>query len=418
MTSESVVLRPLDNGMAVALEPLHHLRSAAAGIWVKTGSANELPHESGLAHFLEHLFFKGTKTRNVHELMEAVEAKGGHLNAFTSREYTCLYVKMLDTHIHTGIEILSDLVKNSLFCDLDKERNVILEEIASIEDTPDDYVFDLLAQYHWPAHPLGRSVSGDQASVLKLTGDHVRTFYEAWYQPENMLFCVAGNIDADVVFAQIEEEFAGLPKADIPALYTPPTFHAGIEMVHRDIGQSHICMAFPGPDIHDPTRFTSDLMSNVLGGGSTSRLFEKIREEEGLAYAIYCFNSFHRNAGVVGISAAVAPSNLRKTLDLTFQELRRFRDDGLTEHELSVSREQIKCGILMSLESTSARMSRMAKSLMLHGRIVPVDETIANIDAVTTDDVQRLAQTTFSKENCALLVLGPEGHTPFDTIPL
>ena len=418
MTSETVLLRPLDNGMAVALEPLGHLRSATAGVWIKTGSAHELPHESGLAHFLEHLFFKGTKTRNVHELMEAVEAKGGHLNAFTSREYTCLYVKMLDKDIHTGIEILADLVQNSLFCDLEKERNVILEEIASIEDTPDDHVFDLLAEYHWPEHPLGRSVSGDQDSVAKLTRDHVQSFYEAWYRPKNMLFCIAGNIDTDAVFAQVQTEFGSLVTEEIPAPYAPPSFRGGIEMVHRDIGQAHICMAFPGPAIQDTKRFTSDLMSNVLGGGSTSRLFERIREEEGLAYAIYCFNSFHRNAGIMGISAAVAPSNLRKTLDLTFQELRRLRDDGLKEHELNVSREQIKGGMLMSLESTSARMTRMAKSLMHFGRIIPIDETIEKIDAVTTDGVQQLAQSTFTKENCALLVLGPKGHEPFDTIPL
>jgi predicted Zn-dependent peptidase len=251
-----------------------------------------------------------------------------------------------------------------------------------------------------------------------LTREHVQHFFESWYTPQNMLFCVAGNIDADAVFAQVEEEFAGLSVKAVPAPYEPPSFRGGIEMIHRDIGQSHICMAFPGPSILEESRFTGDLLSNVLGGGSTSRLFEKIREEEGLAYAIFCFNSFHQNAGVMGVSAAVAPSNLTKTLELTFEELRRLRDEGLDEHELSVSREQMKGGMLISLESTSARMTRMAKTLMHYGRIVPIDETIARIDAVTTDDVQRIAQETFSEENCALVVLGPKGDIPFDKVPL
>ncbi len=415
---DDIAIHRLANGITVTLEQLPYLHSAAAGFWVKAGSANEQDREAGVAHFLEHLFFKGTETRTVHEIMEAVEGRGGHLNAFTTREHTCLYVKMLDKHLATGIEILADLARNSLFADLEKERNVVLEEIASIEDTPDEYVHDLLTAQHWPQHPLGRAIAGGQKSVSGLELEHVRGFYETWYQPEDLYFSVAGNFDEDAVLDQIRNLFEDWPGTTTPDRCGAPEFSGGVQVVERDIAQAHVCLAFPGPPLEDKRRYICDMTSCVLGGGSTSRLFERIREEEGLAYAIYTFHSFHTVAGMLGICAAITPPNLGRTLELTFEELRRMREEPVSEKEMDSNREQIKGNVLMALENTFTRMSRMAKCMMYYGRIVPVSEIIENVDAVTPEEIQAHAQQTFTEPNCAVTVLGPPGACKVEKVAL
>lgn len=401
------VARKLANGVTVTMERLSHLRSAAAGVWVKTGSANETDMQSGISHFLEHLFFKGTARRSARELVEAIESKGGQLNAFTSRDYTCVYVKTLDTHIGTGIEILADIIKNSQLCDLEKERNVVLEEIASIEDVPEDHIHERLARRLWPNHPLGRSVSGTIDSVKTLKLEDIRAYYTTWYRPQNMYFSIAGNFDEEVVLNQVCVEFGDLAPGAAMERNGAPSFGNGVEVVGRDIAQAHICMGFPGPIANDPRRYVYDVLSNALGGGSTSRLFERIREDEGLAYAIYSFHAAHLTSGMLGVYAAVAPQNLEKTLDLIFHELQNFRDKSMSDAELEMNREQLKGNMLMALENTFVRMSRMAKSMMYFGRVIPVEEVIKSVDAVSTEDVQRLAHDTFVRERCALVALGP-----------
>lgn len=404
---EFATVHRFENGLTVATEYLPYLHSFSAGIWVRTGSAHETEQQGGLAHFLEHLFFKGTKTRNVHQVMEAIEGRGGQLNAFTSREYTCLYVKMLSSHANIGIEILADIFKNSLFTDWEKERNVILEEISSVEDSPDDYVHDLLSEFHWPNHALGRPVAGTQKSVSALTRDDVVAFFKQWYQPENVVISIAGNFDVDAVLAQLRDEFEGLPNTPAPAPVDAPVFNQGINRIERDISQIHFCMAFPGLTYNSPERHTCDMLSSVLGGGATSRLFERIREEEGLAYAIYTFTGFHRATGVLGLYEATAPGHFEQSLSLICEELRRVREELIPEQELDSHREQIKGNMLMALESTSTRMARMAKSLMCYGRIVPVEEVLGKFEAITQADIQAYAQKTFTKDQCALVVLGP-----------
>jgi predicted Zn-dependent peptidase len=410
-TQEAAQVRQLGNGMRILMEPLPYLRTVTAGVWAVVGSANEQPRQAGVSHFLEHLFFKGTLTRSAHDLMAAIERRGGHLNAFTSRDYTCLYLKALDAHVGSAIEILADIVKNSQFFDLEKERNVILEEIASIDDVPEEYIHDAYASRHWPGHPLGHPVAGWLDTVSGLSLDDVRGYYGQWYKPENLLVSVVGNFDPDEVFAQLAEHFEDLPAAPTPERYGPPKAAPGFEYLERDIAQDHLCFGFPGARASDPRRYVYELLSSVLGGGSTSRLFEKVREDAGLAYAIYTFTSSYFTSGTLGVYAAVAPENLVRALELCVGELRDLRDNPLDEEELALSREQIKVGVLMALESTSNRMSRLAKSMIYHGRIVPVDEIIAAVDAVTAEDVQSLAQELFRTELCTTVVLGPpEGH--------
>jgi predicted Zn-dependent peptidase len=407
ITEANISVRTLPNGLTVTLERLPHLHSISAGVWIKTGSATERDHETGIAHFLEHLLFKGTPTRTAHQLMQEVEGHGGQFNAFTSREYTCVYVKMLAEHVHIGLDVLADIIKNSTFNDLEKERNVILEEIASIEDTPDELAHDLIGLQHWPNHPLGRPVSGTVASVSALTLDDVRAFHQAWYRPENMVISVAGKIDEATVAAQIETIFGDMPAGAAPERFGPPTFQAGMQHVPRKIAQSHLCFGFPSVPVSAEERYTAELLSNTLGGGSTSRLFERIREDEGLAYSIFSYQAAYLSAGVFGVYAGVAPKNLQRTLELICQELVRMREEPVPVEELDSNREQLKGGLLMALESTFTRMARMAKSMLYYGRIVPIDELITAIEGVTPADVQDFAQRMFTSDQCALLVFGP-----------
>lgn len=417
-SQEAVKVHVLKNGLTVTLERLPYLHTFSAGVWVKAGSAVEQEEEAGLAHFLEHLVFKGTATRSAHDLMQAIEGRGGQFNAFTSREYTCIYVKMLAKHVHTGIDVLADVIRNSTYHDLEKERNVILEEIASVEDTPDEHAHDLLAERHWPNHAMGRPVYGSIETVENLDIERVRAFHGTWYRPGNMVVSVAGLFDEQAVLEQIMAAFGDMEDAPLPERFPAPSFRSGVCMVERDITQAHLCIGFPGVRVSDGERYACELMNNTLGGGSTSRLFERIREDEGLAYSIYSYQSAYLTTGMFGIYAAVAPQNLRKTIDLVCEEMRRMRDEAAPDDELESNREQIKGSILMALESTFTRMSRMAKSILYYGRVIPVDEVIDGIDVASAADVQALAQRTFAADRCALLVLGPDEAKPGEIVPL
>lgn len=397
----------LSNGLKVVFEHLPYVHSVSVGVWIKTGSANETPEIAGISHFLEHMFFKGTKSRTTREIMESIESKGGHLNAFTSREYTCLYVKALDQHVDTAIEILSDIVNHSTYGDLDKERNVILEEIASGIDVPDDYVHDLLSGKFWPDHPMGRPIAGYHDTVSSTDLEHIRTYKDAWYCPENMLVAVVGNFDSDLLIKQIESGFESIPQAPSPERYGSPILGSGVLIEPRDIAQNHLTLGFPGTSITQENRYAYDMLSSTLGGGSTSRLFESIREEAGLAYSIYSYNSAHEHTGMLGMYAAIAPENLQKTLDLISKEIKGLQDTSISDKELESNREQLKGGLLLALENTFNRMARMARSLMFFGEIKTVDEILEGINSVGASDIQTLAQQTFTMDNHVVAVLGP-----------
>ena len=416
--SDNAVVVMLDNGMTVTYEHLPYAHSATAGLWIKTGSANEPKHITGISHFLEHLFFKGTPTRTARQILEPIESRGGQLNAFTSREYTCVYTKMLDRHIATGIDVLADVIKNSTFAEMEKERNVILEEIASLDDVPEDFIHELLALRMWPDHPLGRSVSGYAETVSAIGLDMIRSYYGDWYHPANMYFSIAGNFDVDAVLAQVSNVFGQLKAKPALPRPGPPSFASGIEIGDKDIGQHHFCFGFPGSNVSDRRRYVFDILWCALGGGSTSRLFQKIREDEGLAYSIYTFNSSYFTTGMFGVYAAVAPENFAKTVDLSFEEIRKFRDEGITADELELNREHLKGSMLMSLEGTFNRMQRMAKSMMYYGRMVSIDEVLTSLDAVTADDIGAVSRDIFQPDKCSVVAVGPAEHAPFSEIAL
>jgi predicted Zn-dependent peptidase len=401
------VVHTLDNGLRVVCEYLPYVHSASIGVWIKTGSANEERRFAGISHFLEHLLFKGTETRTARELMEAVEGRGGQLNAFTTREYTSLYAKTLHQHAGTAFDILADIVNHSTFCDLEKERNVILEEIASNKDVPEDYVHDVLTEFVWPNHPLGRPIAGYEDTVSNTGLDEVVAYRDRWYTPENMIVAIVGKFDEAEFMKRVTAAF-GAHKARGAAHSIKSVSHGtGQRIERRDIAQVHLLWSFPSVPINDPDRFAYDLLSNALGGGSTSRLFDRIREREGLAYSVYSFNSLYAPGGMLGFYAAVAPENLQHTLDISAEELRKLCDEPLSESELVSNREQIKGGLLLSLENTFSRMSRNVRSLIYRDRIVPLSEVLERIDNVTANDLQTVARRAFQADRGALAVLGP-----------
>lgn len=415
---EDANVHVLPNGVTLTMEQLPYLRSFSAGVWIRAGSGNEAAEENGISHFLEHLLFKGTLSRSARELMDVIESKGGQLNAFTSRDYTCVYVRALDTQVASAFEILADIIRHSTFNDLEKERNVVLEEIASGEDVPEDYVHDLFALALWPDHALGRPVAGTLDSVSKMTIDDVRRYYTQWYCPRDIYVSIAGSFNADEVLEQVTREFGSMPDLTSPVRPSSPNTRASVDWHDRDIGQNHLCFGFPGANITDESRYRFDMLSNILGGGSTSRLFERIREDEGLAYAIYTFHSTYTAAGMLGVYAAVAPENLQKSVDLASEELRRLQDTPVGIEEMESNREQLKGGMLMALESTFTRMGRLARTMMHFGRIVGIDEVVQRIDAVTADDIQNLAQSVLTLDLATTVVLGPKQAVGFDGLKL
>ena len=412
-------IHTLPNGLTVLFDRVPHVRSASVGLWIKTGSAHETDDQQGITHLLEHLFFKGTKSRSARQLVAEIEGKGGHLNAFTARDSTCLYARVLDIHVETAVEILADIIKNSQFRDFDRERNVVLEEIASAEDVPEDYAHDLFVLRLWPHHPLGRPITGSSDSVARLTPDDVRTYYSSRCVPENMLLAVAGNFDEEAVLERIRREFEGPRRAPAPDGLVSPHFGNGITTAQRDIGQCHLCFGFPGTRAGDGRHYATEMLASVLGGGSTSRLFDRIREQEGLAYSIYAFRSSYHLAGLVGVYAAVAPESLAPALELACEELNKLCESGVPEDEVGLNREQLRGSVLMALESTFNRMARMAKSMIYHGRILSIEEVLGVIEAVTAKDLQQLAQNAFTADRCAMAILGPRnGYESIEVVPL
>ncbi len=401
-------IHTMPNGLRVVAEHLPYVHSVSVGIWIKTGSANESAEVAGISHFLEHMLFKGTPTRTSRDLMEVIECRGGHMNAFTSKEYTCLYVKTLSQHLESGLDVLSDIIKNCIYSDLEKERNVILEEIASGIDVPDEHIHDMMAQQVWPTHPLGRPVAGSHETVSNTHLEHIKAYKEHWYCPENMLVSLVGQFDDQIIMAQLEGFFGDIAESSIDHVWEAPQAQGGTVWEERDIAQNHLALSFPGTSVYGENRYHYDMLSSVFGGGSTSRLFDSIREEAGFAYSIYSYNSIYHQTGALGVYAAVAPENLRQALDLTRDEIKKLQDELVGDDELNSNREQLKGGLLLALEGTFNRMSRMARSMMFHNRIVTTNEILDKVDEVTAEDIQALAQQTFVEDTSAMAVLGPK----------
>jgi predicted Zn-dependent peptidase len=399
----------LGDGLVVLTEEMPGVRSVSAGVWVRAGSVYESAAEMGVSHLLEHMVFKGTRRRSARELALVLERLGGSLDAYTTREYTSFQTRTLDEHLDVALDVLADLVLHPLLReeDLELEREVVLEEISTVEDTPDDLVFDLHAQALWGEHPYGYSILGTRATVGALTAADLRRLHERAYRRPNLLVAAAGNIRHDAVVARVAELFdeaAGGARAARPPV---PAEGGGREVrVERATSQTHVVFGARTFPHGDPRRYALVLLSNAFGGGMSSRLFQRVREELGLAYAVYSFQSFYTDAGQAGVYVGTRPEWADRAVEVIRAELARVAREGLTAEELDDAKGQVKGQLVLSLESSGARLHRLAGFALYDEPFMTLDELMARVDAVTLDDVAAVAEY-LDPERQVVLRLGP-----------
>jgi predicted Zn-dependent peptidase len=398
----------LANGVRVLSERLPDLTSVTVGIWVENGSRYEREEQAGISHFLEHLFFKGTERRTAAQIAEAIDAVGGVLNAFTGKEYTCYYAKVLREHVPLALDLLADLFNHSRFAsdEIERERTVIIQEISEVEDRPDDYVHELFSLAFWPGHPLSRPIAGSAATVSRFQRDDFLRFLDARYRPDRILIAAAGDLHHAELAGVAERNFGGLSGTAPSPDGTPPEPRAGISIHEKDLEQVHLCLGTPGIPQADPDRYAAHLLNLALGGGMSSRLFQEIRERRGKAYTVYSFLSSYLDAGYAGFYVGTSAEWAREVIDVIRAELDRVTRDGLTPAELDRVKNQMKGNMLLGLETSDSRMSRLAKNAIYFGRDVPLEEVAAGIDGVTNADVIRVCHRLFRPGSLAITVLG------------
>ncbi|GED70185.1 peptidase M16 [Brevibacillus reuszeri] len=396
-----------ENGLRIVTERIPSVRSVALGIWVGTGSKYENNVNNGISHFLEHMFFKGTKTRTAKEIAESFDEIGGNVNAFTSKEYTCYYARVLDQHAPIALEVLSDMYFNSVFDpeELEKEKNVVIEEISMYEDTPDDLVHDLIAQASYGKHPLGYSILGTEDVLRSLKRDDLLGYIDQRYLPSNTVITVAGNFEESLI-EDIKQRFSSFNRKSSEAVVSTPDFTANVISQHKATEQAHLCISLPGFQVGHPDVYSLILLNNVLGGSMSSRLFQEIREERGLAYSVYSYHSSYKEAGTFTIYTGTASEHVGQVFDIVSHVLRDVADHGITDKELNKGKEQLKGSLMLSLESTNSRMSRLGKNELLVERHLTLDEMIAKIDKVTHESVHAVAKQLF-RSKLAMAMVSP-----------
>ncbi|MBA4602095.1 M16 family metallopeptidase [Thermoactinomyces mirandus] len=407
-----IVKYTLNNGVRIVAEKIPHVRSVALGIWVGTGSENETPANNGISHFIEHMMFKGTKNRTAREVAEAFDAIGGHVNAFTSKEITCYYFKVLDEHFATALDVLADMFFESIFAEneIEKEKKVVLEEIYMVEDTPDDLVHDLLSEVSIGDHALGYPVLGNAETVQSFKREDLFQYKNQFYVPSNVVIAVAGNLP-DGYLELIDEAFSHHQGKTPPVNKEVPVFTPRLKVRKKDTEQTHICLGLPGLPVGHDDLYTLVLLNNVLGGNMSSRLFQEIREERGLAYSVYSYHSSHRDTGLFAVYAGTKHGQEDEVFSCIYQVFDDILNGGLSENELQKAKEQLKGSIMLGLESTNNRMSRLGRDELLLNRNFTLDEIIEQIESITLEDVNRLAQKTFSSP-MSLALISPDGKIP------
>jgi len=402
-------------------EAMPGVRSASIGVWVGVGSRDESPTLSGASHFLEHLLFKGTPTRSALDISVALDTVGGEFNAFTAKEYTCFHARVLDQDLALAVDVLGDMITSSTItaADVEAEREVILDEIAMHDDDPDDVVTNLFAEKAWGASPLGRPIAGTVESIKALTRAQITRYYKSRYAPENMVIAVAGNVDHMSVVRQVRTSFARANfLADTSARPLPVRRGerarrnaTGQIIVNRPFEQVNLVLGVPGLVRTDDRRYALGVLNATLGGGTSSRLFQEVREHRGLAYSVYSYAAHYADAGAFAVSVGCLPSKVAEVLTVVRAELGRLARDGITADELERGKGQLRGGLVLSLEDSGSRMSRIAKAELIYDELPSIDEVIGRVDDVTLDDVQTLARNLFRQQE-TLAVVGP-----FDTLP-
>ena len=407
----------LPGGLRVVTEQMAGARSASIGVWVGVGSRDESATLHGCSHFLEHLLFKGTTERSALDISVALDAVGGEFNAFTAKEYTCFHARVLDTDLPLAIDVLGDMVTNSVITaeDVEAERDVILDEIAMHDDDPDDVVHNLFAEQAWGSDsPLGRPIAGTEESIKALTRTQVRRFYKRHYRAATMVVAVAGNVEHTDVVRRVRAAFGRndfLARDEQPVLPRHPRrtlpVHPGTVRATRPLEQVNLVLGMKGLTRSDERRFALGVLNTAFGGGTSSRLFQEVRERRGLAYSVFSFATHHADSGLVGVSVGCLPNRLDDVLETVRIEISRLAAHGITEEELHRGQGQLRGGLVLGLEDSLARMSRIGKAELVHDELLSLDEVLARIDAVTVEDCERVAAEVFGNPEI-LAIVGPE----------
>jgi predicted Zn-dependent peptidase len=404
----SIDVTRLDSGITVVTERMPDVRSVTTGFWVGTGSRDEQGAVAGASHFLEHLLFKGTEERSARDIAEAVDAVGGDMNAFTTKEYTAFYVRTLAGNVDLSLDILSDIMWSPAFRsdEVEAERQVILEEILMHADEPADLVHEVFTEALYPGHPLGREVLGDEATITAMSRDQVAGFHGHHYRPGNMVMAAAGELDHDKVVAGIDRRFSGQPGGVIPERTDPVEAPRRLTVVRRPTEQAHVVVGVRALDRDDDDRYALAILNHILGGGMSSRLFQEIREARGLAYSVYSYRASYQGTGALAVYAGTAPARAREVVGLIHAELDRLFADGITERELTMAKGHLRGSMALSLEDSGARMSRLGRSQLVHGRVPTIDEIDSRLASVTLADVARVAEQVLASPR-TLSVVGP-----------
>jgi len=403
----------LHNGVRLVAERMPAVKSVAVGVWLNVGSRDEGAGEEGLSHFLEHMFFKGTASRSAAQISHEIDGLGGELNAFTTRETTTFYTKVLNEHLVPAVDLLADLFHHSRFAPraVEREKQVVLEEIRMLQDDPEDLVQELHIAQMLSRHPLGRPILGSGTSVRAFRRADLLRYIQAHYLPQRTVIAVAGDFEFDALVPLIERAFGSFERTSTPQVNRrPPSIVGGLLVQRKPLEQVHLSFGFPGIAATRKDRAAAFALNAVLGGSVSSRLFQEIREKRGLAYSIYSYLACYSDSGTFTVYAATRPREAPRVVELVWREIRRLRSRGVDRHELEVAKNQMKGSLMLSLETTQSRMSRLAKDELTHGRHFTLDDTMAEIDRVSAEDVLACAQELFEDERLSLTALGPVSH--------
>ncbi|CAH2213970.1 M16 family metallopeptidase [Tepidibacter aestuarii] len=399
----------LDNGLVIVGEEINHVNSVSFGIWIGAGSRYEDEHTNGMSHFIEHMLFKGTKNRTAKKIAQEVDSLGGQINAFTSKETTCYYVKMLDEHIESGINILSDMILNPLFLDQDisKEKSVVLEEISMYEDSPEDLAHDMLFEMIYKNQGIGRNILGTRTSLQKIKREDMIEFFNNYYVPSNCVISISGNFDFDKMVEIIQRKFKGWNnKKDKNININNCNFNLGITTKNKDIEQMNLCMGLEGIGLESEDIYALSIVNNIFGSSMSSRLFQNIREEQGTVYSIYSYLTMNKGLGVFNIASSMSEKNIYKVYNSIVNEIKSIRQNSLTKEEIKRSKEQLKGNYILSLESTSSRMMSMGKSQILLNKINNPKDIINKINNVADGEIDNIIKEIFDIDKIAISVVG------------
>ena len=407
--ARDIEMTTLANGVRVITETMPHVRSVSVGIWIATGSRRETSEQNGISHFIEHMLFKGTTRRSAEEIARSVDSIGGNLYAFTAKELVCFNTKVLDQHLSLAFDVLADLVLHPMFReeDIEKEKGVILEEIKMEADSPDYLVHEIFSANFWKGHPLGMPILGTRETVRRLDRQTVKSYYRQVYSPANLLVTAAGHMKHNGLVALVREHFESLPPRSPAVRETVPNTHARIALRNKKaLEQVHLCLGVPSYPLPHEERFACYVLNTLLGGGMSSRLFQNIRERQGLAYAVFSELSPYRDTGCLTIYAGTSLGSARKVVESILKEFRDLKQQPVSAEELRRAKDHLKGSLMLGLESTSSRMSNLARQEMYFGHFFSLDDLVESIEAVVADDVQRIAQTFFDPKQIAVTVLG------------